>query len=310
MIVTVVICTYNRSHMLRRALASLESLTASPREWEVVVVDNNSRDDTARVVAEFEARRLVPLRGVVEPVQGLSHARNAGIRAARGDVIAFMDDDAAAASEWLVALIECFETFGCLGVGGRILPLWDCPTPWWMARGGAYPLLAVLGEFDHGGEPKRLRIAPFGGNMAFRRAAFEKYGLFRVDLGRSSRGLMGCEDTEFGRRLLRAGETIMYAPRAVVYHLVESERLRKGYFLSWYFHYGRALVLLDPPVDGARHFGVPRQVLVVAIRGALKWFLSVNDQRRFYYKLEFVRALGEIVEFCRRTPSTGGSVRA
>lgn len=298
--ISVVICTYNRAHLLQRALKSLEGLLVPANAtWEVVVVDNNSHDETKAVVYGAEKTGTLPLRYVFEVKQGQAYARNAGIRSARGDIVVFTDDDVIVESTWLCGLQDTFDQYECAAVGGKIVASWNVPSPPWLAN-SPYELLGVIVEFDMGEEPYRLAIAPFGANMAFRRSVFDRYGLFRTDLGRKGQQLMGFDDTEFCRRILRAGEAIMYAPGAVVYHPVERERLEKSYFLSWYFNYGRASALVDElGADTVYDFGIPRYTIRLAVERFIKWLLSVNRQRRFYYKLEVYRSLGELTQYLR-----------
>ena len=97
---------------------------------------------------------------------------------------------------------------------------------------------------------------PYGTNMAFRKEMFEKYGVFRTDLGRCGDSLIGNEDTEFGRRLMAGGERLRYEPFAVVYHSVPAERLNKRYFRAWWFAFGRAQMREKGP--RTRVWGIPR----------------------------------------------------
>jgi glycosyltransferase involved in cell wall biosynthesis len=309
--ISVVICTYDGAKRLPGVLESLQGLVSPRQNWELIVVDNNSTDVTERVIEAFKRRGTLPLRYVFEPSQGHCYARNAGIRAAEGGIVAFTDDDVTVDSEWLAQVEQAFDASDCVAVGGKIIATWNCPRPRWLAVADRYRLMEVIVRFDMGEEKRPLTIPPFGANMAFRKAVFEKYGLFRTDLGRKGKSLVGFDDTEFCRRLLRAGEAIMYVPKAVVYHPVERKRLRKSYFLAWYFDYGRGSVLLnDSPADAVAYLGVPRSTLRESGFRLLKWLLSVGPHRRFYYKLEFWRSAGEIAEFYRRARLTNGRVRA
>src|SRR5271165_7139360 len=119
--ITVVLCTYNRAHSLSKALESvLASVLPSGLEWELLVVDNNSKDHTRATANEFCLRYPGRVRYFFEAQQGLSNARNAGIREARGEIIAFMDDDVTVAPNWLHELTSPFQSRECAGVGGRV----------------------------------------------------------------------------------------------------------------------------------------------------------------------------------------------
>src|SRR5262249_39831024 len=121
--VSVVIGTFNRADLLGgtlRALVAQEGVESL--RWEIVVVDNNSRDATPQVVAEVSTMTAIPVRYVFEPLQGLSRARNRGVLAARGAIIAFTDDDVIPAPDWIVQIGAAMDRWNAHGVGGRILP--------------------------------------------------------------------------------------------------------------------------------------------------------------------------------------------
>jgi glucosyl-dolichyl phosphate glucuronosyltransferase len=172
--VTVILCTYNRHCSLRAALESLAASTLPDSiAWEVLVVDNNSRDQTRDVVAEFSMRDPARFRYLFEARQGKSYALNSGIREAGGDVLAFVDDDITVEPSWLANLAAAFRDGDCAGAGGRILPEAGFSPPHWLSKAGRYAL-APLAVFDPGSEPGELTEPPFGTNMAFRKAVFAR----------------------------------------------------------------------------------------------------------------------------------------
>jgi glycosyltransferase involved in cell wall biosynthesis len=303
--ITVILCTYNRSASLGRALESVAaSELPNSVEWEVLVVDNNSSDGTREVVEEFCRRHPGRFRYLFESRQGLSQARNAGIREARGDILAFIDDDVTVDRHWLQNLTRSLETGEWAGAGGRILLEPGFSPPSWLALDGPYGMGGVLGLFDRGEKSRELDWAPFGSNMAFRRSMFEKYGEFRTDLGRCGDRLMSGEDMEFGRRLVYAKEHLRYEPSAVVYHPVTEYRLRKVYFLTWYFNFGRSQVRENG--HGPNIWGIPRPYFSIVRKGttsmaifALRWLLALKPQQRFFYKVMVWWQAGQIVEMYR-----------
>jgi glucosyl-dolichyl phosphate glucuronosyltransferase len=108
---TIVICTYNRAALLQKALASLVVQTLPAAQFEVIVVDNNSTDDTAVVCAAFAAQHpTLLLRHVVETKQGLSHARNGGFAAAEAEYVTYLDDDAIAAPDFAEQIVTAIRT--------------------------------------------------------------------------------------------------------------------------------------------------------------------------------------------------------
>jgi len=313
--ITVILCTYNRCQSLSQALDSVAAqILPDSLEWEVIVVDNNSSDQTREVTQNYVHKHPGRFRYVFEQQQGLSRARNTGIRAARGEIVAFMDDDITVEPMWLQNLTASLHEELWSGAGGPIRPPEQFRPPRWLTLGGERDLGGALALFDLGSVPGELKRPPYGTNMAFRRGMFEKYGDFRADLGRCGGNLLSNEDTEFGRRLLAGGERLRYEASAVVHHPVPEERVRKNYFRRWWFEYGRARVLergTQPPI-----LGIPRQFLSIPslvvrflpIR-TLQWLFAVDPKRRFYNKCQVWLTLGEIVQNYRQSFEPDGVAR-
>jgi glycosyltransferase involved in cell wall biosynthesis len=300
--ISVVLCTYNRAPSLRKTLESLRRMPMPPDlAWELLIVDNNSNDSTRDEVSRFAANSDLNVRYIWEPRAGKSYALNRGISEARGEIIAFTDDDVLVSPEWLPELICAFNHFDCLGVGGRCIPGWDSyKKPDWVVTTGPYCLSrGPLLDFDLGSEAKEIqyRDPPWGLNMAFRRIAFEKYGGFRTDLGPSGTGRVLGEDTEFCRRLLGHGEKIVYAPKAVVHHPVHPERISKKYFLRYQFNVGRAEIRLEGwPADAVCYFGIPRYMFRTLLERCKTWLFTVGAEKRFYHKARVYCLLGQMFD--------------
>ncbi len=298
--ISVIICTHNRAASLVETLRSLAQMAVPAwLSWELLVVDNNSTDGTRKATEEFATISGLRVRYLFEARQGKSFALNAGIVMAKGQILAFTDDDVQVDRNWLSAMWHVFEASDCIGVGGRIVATWNRPKPTWLEEEGPYRLMAVIVKFDLGEDSCALEVPPFGANMAFKRVAFEKYGLFRVDLGPGAgrRRLAGGEDTEIGRRMMSAGEKLIYAPDAMVFHPVEPHRARRRYFQTWYFNYGRAEIRCSGwTSETRRYFGIPRYLFRELATDIFRWCVSFNRKRRFYYKLQAYLAAGAISE--------------
>ena len=303
MTVSVIICTYNRCELLAKALDSVAaSVLPASFVWEVLVVDNNSTDQTRDVVEGFCRQYPGRFRYVLEPRQGVSYARNTGVRESRGEVVAYMDDDVIVGPEWLKNLVSALHNGEWAGCGGRILPVWTASPPSWLPVKEPYGL-APLAVFDLGSEGGPLSEPPFGTNMAFKRKVFEQYGRFRTDLGRCANSLRSNEDTEFGRRLIAGGEPLKYVPSAVVYHPVPAERLEKRYFLKFWFDKSRSDILeFGIPNDSKwRVAGIPLHQLFRFARWTAQWIITLNSAKRFSCKLNVWKSAGVILE-CYRSP--------
>jgi len=308
--VTVILCTFNRCRTLATALESVAACQMPESvDWDVLVVDNNSKDHTREVVDEYIRKFPHRFHYLFEARQGKSNALNSGIREACGEILAFLDDDVTVEPTWLQNLTAPVQSGEWIGAGGRIRPTQSVALPKWLALEGSYGLGGVLcGLFDRGEVPCELDRAPNGSNMAFHRRVFEKYGCFRTDMGPSPDGKTPRpnEDTEFGRRIMAAGEHLRYEPAAIVYHPVLQERLRKVYFLSWWFDYGRAVVLergTRPAIFGipGQFVSIPNLVVRFLSVRALQWLFALSAQRRFFNKCWVWYTAGEIVQIYRQS---------
>ncbi len=303
--ITVILCTYNRCRLLAEALESVAaSKLPESVEWEVLVMDNNSNDQTREVVAGFCRRYPGRFRYLFEPRQGKSHALNTGIAEAKGDLLAFMDDDVTVEPTWLRNLTAPLLNGKWMGSGGRVLPRWICSPPNWLPSHGRYAS-GPLALFDRGATPCILNEPPFGTNMAFQEKMFRKYGGFRTDLGPCPGSEVRNEDTEFGRRLLAAREPLWYEPSAVVHHWVPEERLRREYFLAWWFDKARADIReLGVPSDTKWLVrGIPLHLFRRLGRWTFRWMVAVNPRLRFDCKLKVWLNAGLIVECYRQSLS-------
>ncbi len=307
---SVILCTWNRARILAEALTSLDACVVDPAiQWEVLVVDNNSTDETHAICESFIQKNPRRFRYLFERQQGKSFALNLGIQNAEGKILAFTDDDLTVDLNWISELLEVFRTQTCAGVGGKIVPVWTCDKPSWLDFDGPYSHAAFGGivRFDHGNSICELKTAPIGANMAYRREVLGKYGPFRPDLCRVG-NLLGGEDSEYGRRLLKAKERLLYAPKATVYHPVEKSRTERKYFQSWAYHYGRWIVRVEGVPEGTiRFLGVPRFLFRICLKHFLHWIAAFDTKRRLFYELLFLQSIGEMVEARRSQQGLHGT---
>lgn len=316
--VSVLICTWNRAALLAETLASIAQLHVPPDiRWEVVVVDNNSTDDSQQVVDRLAAGFPVPLRYVFEPRQGKSAAMNNGLRSSTGSIIAFADDDVRVGREWLASLVRAFrEQPDIAYAGGPVDPIWEAPCPAWFERTDKV-LWGTLAILDYGPEPfvfeARQKI-PLGANFAVRRSLVDAIGPFDPALGRDSgRVLLGQELPEFFARARAAGLRGVYLPEMRVQHHVPARRLRPAYFRRWWYGKGvsRARMEAMHPVtelgldlrEVATIGGIPRFLFGSALRDAARWAaaLITRDQgRRFVAETQLCYFGGQVRERLRQ----------
>jgi glucosyl-dolichyl phosphate glucuronosyltransferase len=251
---SVVICTYHRVARLPACLESLGRLEAPGVPYEIVIVDNGSTDGTAEFLARWAAAAPAagPTRRVLfEPRSGKSYALNLAVAQTTSEWLALTDDDVLVAPDWLRVAVGAFRADpGADFVGGKVFPIWEGPAPRWFALPEMAGTIAVL---DYGDEPfvmRRGRI-PLGANIAYRRRAFERAGLFRVDLGPDHTTLRRQEFPEHLLRLVDAGGYGRYVPAMVVHHHVPASRLTRSYVRDWFYWRGisQAVVSEATPVD-------------------------------------------------------------
>jgi GT2 family glycosyltransferase len=253
--VSVVVCTYaeQRQADVLDNLRALEEQTLQPLEI-VLVVDHNPAL-LERLEQETTGATVVANQGN----RGLSGARNTGIAAARGDLVAFLDDDAVAAPDWVEALFAAYSP-GVLGVGGRIEPDWATVRPGWFPAEFDW----VVGCSYRGLPESRAAVRNLiGANMSFRRELLETVGGFSEALGRVGSVPTGCEETELCLRMSRRwpqGEFV-YEPRARVFHRIPVQRARVSYFLARCRGEGRSKAILASRLGSAPALAAERSHL-------------------------------------------------
>lgn len=273
----IVVSTHNRAASLRRTLAAVVTQLPPDGSVQLIVVDNNSTDDTRHVCAAIGDR----LTYVHEDRQGLSHARNRGITTAStspDDLIAFTDDDVEPAAGWVATLraladehpeVDCF--------GGPVLPSNPDTFPRWLTKEHWGPLALQ----DHGGQrlvfDLRRPLGLVGANFAFRRRVFDRQGGFSPAVQRVKDGIGSTEDHEFLQRLYASGGRALYAPELLVHTAVQPDRLTLSYHRRWHRGHGKFYALMRlPEVETARLriLGVPLHLVRGAARDAAAWARS------------------------------------
>ncbi len=298
---SVVICTYNRERLLGETVKSFLGCRNDGVEHEVVVVDNNSTDGTRAAVERLCAQGS-RIRYVFEPAQGLSHARNTGIRASRGESIAFVDDDVYFSPDWLGSLASALERHADADcIGGKVLVHFDAERPGWLDD----DLLWVYAITRYGEDERELRLPelPRGCNLAIRRRVFERIGVFHTSLGRKGGNLLSCDENHFFLRAARAGLKVVYSPAARVSHRISSARTTRGWMLKRYYWEGISATVMRQLGDEPSTRAVLAKEIAKAVPTLLRQLgtvagpLSVGrgyPDRDFKKLLGFCYGLGEL----------------
>ncbi len=259
-LVTVVVCTYNRAASLRSALKSLVDLTTDGTfEYEIVVVDDGSTDSTRESVRSIADETCIDVRYARGDHSGVAAARNFGIINARGDWVAFFDDDQLATPEWLLSLMRVAKATNAECVGGPYLLILPPEnelvlTSWLRSLLGQNPLMLEAQPQHRARLDPRRGAIPGTGNALVRKALFGRIGMF-------SQALHAGEDLEFFSRAQRSGAKLSVTADAIVYHVIPPERLAPIYLLTLAAQNGRSAGEID-----ARVAGVGRALWIAALR--------------------------------------------
>jgi glucosyl-dolichyl phosphate glucuronosyltransferase len=289
---SIIICTYNRSDSLKRTLSSLASMNhPMNRSWEIVVVDNNSSDGTKSVVQEFSRRCEQDVIYLCERTQGKSFALNHGIEAARGEILAFTDDDVRVHADWLKNILRNFNETDASCLGGKILLEWDVSRPEWLGRF----LVDQLGYLDLGEEKVRLSLPKiYGANLAVRTGIIRKHGGFDTQAGPIAEKMYTGEDTFFIERLIRAGETVLYSPEIIVHHCIPKSHIKKSYFLKRMFDQGEYSGIQMGIYKHRNLIGIPfymyKELLSKILQSIIK--LTSHPSEAFKKQIDLVMCLG------------------
>jgi glycosyltransferase involved in cell wall biosynthesis len=240
--ISAIICTHNRANYLKKAIRSLLEQTLQKSEYEIVVVDNASKDNTKEIINEFSD--IKNLKYMYEPKLGLSQARNTGWKNAKGKYVAYLDDDAVASKNWLKKIVEIFEQDSRIGcVGGKVEPVWESERPTWLSDS----MLGALTVLDWSPKPIILNKEQWfvGANFAVRRKLLKSIGGFRVNLGRVGDKLLSKEEVFLKEEIKKKKYLCLFSPDAKVKHHISESRLNKKWFLKRAFWNGVSSGLME-----------------------------------------------------------------
>lgn len=299
--ISVIVPTFNRVSSLQRLLTSLDSLDHPDSiQAEILIIDNGSTDDTANLLARERSRTRFSLRVLSEERKGKSSALNCGIAAARGEILIIVDDDVAVHPEWMVQHWECHRDSPFAAIQGRVLPGVDAQgRPADRSRLREYNIPVV----DYGEKICEIRGLT-GTNMSFKREVFEKVGFFDTRLGPGAAGFS--EDTEYSRRIRKAGFKIGYTPHAVVYHELDPARYGRAYNRMVEYRKGRSRSIY-------RRDSIPFRVIPDLVANCLRYGLyRLTGRTQKAYKTEgrIMKCWGYLVGKARgvKSPDTHSQV--
>jgi GT2 family glycosyltransferase len=286
--------------MLQDLLLSIRNMkTRAGDRYEVLVVDNDPSGSARGVVEELIGGWGGPMtvRYVHEVRPGCSFARNRGIDEARGEIIAFLDDDELVSPEWLTAMVACLERTGADGVGGRVLTCWDGESDPVVRK--CMPRLAG-GEHGEHDFPMCGRKVPGSGNTAFRRSVFDSGLRFTTDLGHAGTVLLYGEDTQLMMQIQQSGGTIWYCAGACITHRVGGERISWAKLVRQRYRFGISYAIIDRRLRGKAHqlvqaFGRAGKAVGIAAPWWLLGLFARKPEWRLLAGCLFAKQLGYVL---------------
>lgn len=228
---SVIFCTYNREKYIYNAMKSIAEQKYPVSRYEILLINNNSTDRTEEICKKFSNDyQQVDFRYFIETNQGLSYARNRGVKESNGEIIIFVDDDATVFQHYLESIDNFFTDYpSAMACGGPIEPVYESGKPKWLSY---YTNALIGGALYEGKEIKPFSNGKFpgGGNSAFRKEVFEKYGFFNVELGRKGTSLIGAEEKDLYDRITRGKERFFYLPQMGIYHYIPEQKTTMEHF--------------------------------------------------------------------------------
>lgn len=229
--ISIIICTYNREKYIGTLLESIAKNDYPKNDYEILLVDNNCTDNTRSVCSTFAQQHAdINFRYIVEPEQGLSAARNKGIKESRGNIIIYVDDDALVDTNYISSFAEHFTNNpNTMAAGGPIEPLYETEEPKWMSP---YTKALLTAWMNYGNAIRNYPKGryPGGGNAAYRKIVFDKVGLFNTELGRKGTALLASEEKDIFDKMHALGMQVKYLPTPVLHHIIPQTKLEKPYF--------------------------------------------------------------------------------
>ncbi|MDR0680863.1 MAG: glycosyltransferase [Dysgonamonadaceae bacterium] len=252
---SIIICTYNRDKYLYNALKNIAENDFPYTSYEIILINNNSTDNTETECRHFRADfPNVDFRYFIEPKQGLSHARNRGIKEARGDLYIFLDDDSFVKKNYLMNLEKNIKLYpDILAYGGKIIPLFESgKAPAWLSK-WTYSWVSAIDLGDKSVLFKNNKY-PIGANMGISKNSVDVIGFFNPQLGRTQKNLLAGEEKDFFYRLKKIKGEIRYLPDIEVEHVIPESRTTIEYIKRMGLGIGISEKLRTLPLSKIQYF--------------------------------------------------------
>lgn len=297
--ISILIPTFNRASSLGITIDALCRSKHIDVPWEIIVIDNNSNDDTRRVVEKYVD--VLPIKYLFEASQGKNYALNTGIKASSGRILVFIDDDITVRDNWLIEIANSVDRWPeAMLFGGMILPSYPSGTPDWIKQSeySSFVLglhIPVLPEGYYSNS-----MTPVGGNCWLRREIFDAGNYFDTGIGPSGSGRKSGSELEFFNRLEDIGLGSVYIPSSIVEHRIETNRVKIRYFLKRSFQSGKGFGYINNEYLGKKLCHVPRYLFRQILENTLRLVMALllfNVGEAFENAMIISHRLGCIMEY-------------
>lgn len=238
---SIVICTYNRERYISKSLQSICEQSFSTESYEVLVIDNNSPDNTSKVCSEFINKyKNINIRYILETNQGISYGRNTGVKEALGEYIIFIDDDETINADYLDTLYSYLNQYPQAQLCATpVYPIYEANKPKWLSH---FTLRPITGYYYKGDKVNILKGKdyPGTGHAIIKRSLFEQYGTFNTELGRKGSSLLGAEDKDMFLRFINNNIECYYFPDIPIYHHIPEYKLTDNFFKELTYSIGKS----------------------------------------------------------------------
>lgn len=273
---SIIICSYNRFKLLSETIESVIEVLKNREDYEVLIIDNNSPDETSSLKDIYSNNKKV--KYVLESRQGLSHARNRGIDESEGKILIFLDDDVELEPNYFQICDEIFSDDLVSIVGGKVLP-YKVDIPSWLPN-KYYFLVSV---FDLGNKSKDVDTL-MGANYSMRKSLALEVGYYNVDLGRKGDNLMGGEENDYFNRVLKLNYKILYNPKLVVFHKI-NDKLNENYVLTYSRDIGKSLRIIDTSLSKYNILKKTTKSYIALFFCKIFLLLTRNEKMKIYLKI-------------------------
>jgi glycosyltransferase involved in cell wall biosynthesis len=273
---SIIICSYNRFKLLIETIDSVLGVLQNRKDYEILVIDNKSTDLTSTIVEKYSYNKSI--KYFLESNQGLSYARNRGIKEAIGDILVFLDDDVELVKSYFEISDDILFDKSISVIGGKVLPF-ATTLPSWLPE-KYYFLVSV---FDEGDDTKKVKYL-MGANFLVRKAVAERIGGFDIRLGRNGKNLAGGEEINFLNRAHFLKYSVYYIPNLIVYHKI-NEKLNENYVLTYSKELGKSERIIEESISK-----------LIVVKKTIKSYVAIliynllgsyvqNDKKRNYLRI-------------------------